>query len=139
MDKFNTLRGYAFAAERANHLYDKVHGKDAKIVGDDNLFNGADRVVDGINIQSKYCKSGLKCIEECFKDGRFRYMNADGSPMQIEVPSDKYDAAVQAMENKIKNSQMPGVTDPKDAKNIVRKAYLVPLQEGDLQEKHLML
>ena len=121
MDKFNTLRGHCFAAERANHLYDKVHGKDAKIVGDDNLLNGADRVVDGINIQSKYCKSGSKCIEECFKDGKFRYMNANGSPMQIEVPSDKYDAAVQAMENKIKNGQMPGVTDPKEAKNIVRK------------------
>ena len=43
--------------------------------------------------------------------------------MQIEVPSDKYDAAVQAMENRIKNGEVPGVTDPKEAKNIVKKGH----------------
>jgi hypothetical protein len=51
---FNTPRGHGFAAERANHIYDKLSGKDAKIVGDDNAKFGADRVVDGINNQSKY-------------------------------------------------------------------------------------
>lgn len=123
MDKFNTPRGHGFAAERANHIYDKVTGKDAKIVGDDNAKFGADRVVDGVNIQSKYCNSGSKCIQECFHDGRFKYINPDGSPMKIEVPSDKYDAAVKAMENRIKNGQVPGVTDPSEAKNIVRKGH----------------
>ena len=121
MDKFSTPKGHGFAAERANHLYDKFHGKDAQIVGDDNALNGADRVVDGINIQSKYCNSGSKCISECFKDGKFRYIDTDGSPMQIEVPSDKYEAAVKAMENRIKNGQLPGVNDPNKAKDIVRK------------------
>ncbi|MEG6616196.1 hypothetical protein V6C27_07125 [Peptococcaceae bacterium 1198_IL3148] len=121
MDKFNTPRGHGFAAERANHLYDKFTGKDAKLVGDDNAKFGADRVVDGVNIQSKYCNSGSKCVQECFKDGKLKYLNPDGSPMKIEVPSDKYDAAVQAMENRIKNGEVPGVTDPSEAKNIVRK------------------
>ncbi|ODY35034.1 hypothetical protein BBM19_23575 [Vibrio parahaemolyticus] len=41
--------------------------------------------------------------------------------MQIEVPSDKYDSAVQAMENRIKKGQVPGVTDPELAKDIVKK------------------
>ena len=41
--------------------------------------------------------------------------------MQIEVPSDKYDSAVQAMENRIKNGQIPGVSDPGKAKEIVRR------------------
>ncbi|MCB2292631.1 hypothetical protein LGK95_03650 [Clostridium algoriphilum] len=121
MDKFNTPRGHGFAAERANHIYDKLTGKDAKIVGDDNAKFGADRVVNGVNIQSKYCNSGSKCIQECFQDGKFKYLNPDGSPMKIEVPSDKYDAAVQSMENRIKNGEVNGVTDPNEAKNIVRK------------------
>jgi hypothetical protein len=123
MDKFSTPRGHGFAAERANHLYDKLSGKDARIVGDDNAKHGADRIVDGVNIQSKYCSSGSKCIQECFAEGKFKYINSDGSPMQIEVPSDKYDAAVQAMENRIKNGEVPGIVDPKEAKNIVRKGH----------------
>jgi hypothetical protein len=123
MDKFSTPRGHGFAAERANHLYDKLSNKDARIVGDDNAKYGADRVVDGVNIQSKYCSSGSKCIQECFADGKFKYVNADGTPMQIEVPSDKYDAAVQAMENRIKNGEVPGIVDPSEAKNLVRKGH----------------
>lgn len=118
---FGASRGHGFAAEKANHLNDVISGKDAKIVGGDNAKNGADRLVDGVNIQTKYCNSGSKCISECFEDGTFRYLNSDGSPMQIEVPSDKYDSAVQAMENRIKNGQVPGVTDPELAKEIVRK------------------
>lgn len=131
-DKFNTPRGHGFAAERANHLYDKVTGKDAKIVGDDNAKFGADRIVDGVNIQSKYCNSGSKCIQECFKDGKFKYLNPDGSPMKIEVPSDKYDAAVQAMENRIKNGEVPGVTDVNEAKNIVKKGHFTYLQAKNI-------
>ena len=134
MDKFNTPRGHGFAAENANHLYDKISkgdfiGKDnVKLTGEEIdpktgriIKNGADRVVDGINIQTKYCASGSKCISECFENGKLRYLNSDGTPMQIEVPSDKYDAAVKAMENRIKNGEVPGVSDPSKAKEIVRK------------------
>ncbi len=73
-------------------------------------------------IQSKYCASGSKCINECFnKQGQFRYYTPDGSPMQIEVPSDMYDEAVRAMQDKIRNGQVKGVTDPVKAKDIVRQ------------------
>lgn len=123
MDKFNTPKGHGFAAERANHIYDKLTGKDAQIVGDDNAKWGADRVVDNVNIQSKYCNSGSKCIQECFKDGKMKYINADGTPMQIEVPSDKYEDAVKAMEGRIRKGEVPGVTDTNKAKDIVRKGH----------------
>lgn len=105
VDKFSTPRGHGFAAERANHLYDILHGKDSVIAGDNNAKNGADRIVDCVNIQSKYCKTGAKCINECFENDRFRYFNADGSPMQIEVPLDKYDDAVKAMAERIKKGR----------------------------------
>lgn len=135
-DKFATPRGHGFAAEQANHLYDKITNADffgqgkVQIVGEEIdpstgriIKDGADRVVNGTNIQTKYCKTGGKCISECFENGKFRYLNSDGSPMQVEVPSDKYDAAIQAMENRIKNGEVPGVTDPEDAKKIVRKGH----------------
>ena len=123
-EKFHARQGHGFAAERANHLYDKLKGKDAKIVGDDNAKNGADRIVNGIEIQSKYCATGSRCINECFENGgkgAFRYYSNNGKPMQIEVPSDQYDGAIAAMEEKIKRGQINGVTNPEDAKKIVRK------------------
>lgn len=134
MDKFNTPRGHGFAAENANHLYDKINEFDffgqgkVKLTGEEIdpntgriVKNGADRVVDGVNIQTKYCSSGSKCISECFENGKLRYLNPDGTPMQIEVPSDKYDSAIEAMKNRIKRGEVPGVTDPEKAKEIVRK------------------
>lgn len=125
-DKFANQRGgHGFAAEKANHLYDLLTGNEAKIVGDDNAKNGADRLVNGIEIQSKYCKTGSKCIAECFDEtGKMRYTIENGAkPMQIEVPSDLYDSALQAMEDRIRKGQVPGVTDSADAKNIVRKGH----------------
>lgn len=132
-DKFHTPRGHGFAAEYGNHLYDKIKyrdfsGKRVQLVGDEIdpktgriVKNGADRIVDGIKIQTKYCSSGSKCISECFENGTLKYKNIDGTPMQIEVPSDMYDSAVKAMENRIKNGEVPGVTDPAKAKDIVKR------------------
>jgi hypothetical protein len=47
--------------------------------------------------------------------------NQDGSLVKIEVPSDKYDAALDAMRARINKGEIPGVTDPKDAEKIVKK------------------
>ena len=118
-EKFHGARGHGFAAESANDLYDGFAGKDSRIVGGDNAKDGADRIVNGTNIQSKYCSSGSKCIRECFDGNRFRYLNPDGSPMQIEVPADKYDDALKAMQDRINKGQVPGGV--KDAREIVRK------------------
>lgn len=41
---------------------------------------------------------------------------------RIEVPSDKYESAIQAMEGRIEKGQIPGVSNPKHAKNIIRKS-----------------
>ena len=125
-EKFHAQQGHGFAAERANDFYDRVHGHDAKIVGDDNAKNGADRIVDGIFIQSKYCATGARCINACFEDngnGVFRYIGKNGTPMVIEVPNDQaiYDAAVETMKQKIINGQVPGVTNPEEATNLVKR------------------
>lgn len=120
---FGSRQGHGFAFEKANHEADKWAGKDAHLVGGNNAKNGADRLVDGQLIQSKCCSSGSKCIAETFdKDtGLFRYLDSNGRPMQIEVPSDMYDDAVEALAERIKKGQVPGVKNPAEASNIVRK------------------
>lgn len=117
-------RGHGFAAERANHHLDQLLGKAPRLVGADNAKNGADRLVKGVAIQSKYCATGSRCISQCFDDaGNFRYIK-NGKAMQIEVPRDLYDDAVKAMSDRIKNGKVPGVTDPAEAKNLVRKGHI---------------
>ena len=125
-EKFHARQGHGFAAEQANTLYDNLTGHKARVVGDNNAINGADRILDGIEIQSKYCATGSRCINECFADdgkGAFRYYTNNGKPMAIEVPSDKYEAEVSAMEEKIRRGQVKGITDPSEAKNIVKKGH----------------
>lgn len=128
-EKFRAARGHGFAAERANNLADKLSGKKAIIVGDSNLKNGADRIVNGIEIQTKYCKTGSKCISECFENNKIKYTINNGTkPMKIEVPSDKYDDAVKAMAERIRKGEVPGCTDPNEAKNIVIKGHFTYAQ-----------
>lgn len=135
-EKFTASQGHGFAAEQANHLYDKVANADffgqgkVQLVGEDLdpatgriKKNGADRIVNGTRIQTKYCATGGRCVSECFENGKFRYLNPDGTPMQIEVPSDKYEAAVEAMKERIRKGEVPGVTDPNDATKIVKKGH----------------
>ena len=133
--KFHSRQGHGFAAERANNLFDQLTGHDAQIVGDNNAKNGADRILDGIEIQSKYCATGSRCVNECFENdgkGAFRYYSKNGMPMQIEVPSDKYEAAVSAMEEKIKRGQVDGVSNPEDAKKIVKKGHYTYAQAKNI-------
>ena len=132
MDKFHANQGHGFAAEQANHLYDVLTGNDATIVGGDNAKNGADRLVNGINIQTKYCESAGQSVAAAFESGQYRYINPDGSLMQLEVPSDQYDAAVEAMKRRIESGHVPGVTNPDDAKSIVRKGHFTYKQAKNI-------
>lgn len=72
-ENFHANQGHGFAAERANDLYDKITGhKVVQNAGADNAKDGFDRIVDGIQIQSKYYRTGKDCIDACFEDGKFR-------------------------------------------------------------------
>lgn len=123
MNKFQASRGYGFAAERAEHMHDILHGQDAQILGDDNARDGADRIVNGVEIQSKYCQSGAACIQACFRDGKYRYYSENGKPMQVEVPCDHYEDAVTAMRRRIERNEVPGVENPDDAEMLVKKGH----------------
>lgn len=83
---------------------------------------GADRQIGDIFIQTKYYNSARGSLEACFnpETGQYRYMS-DGKPMQLEVPKDQYEKVVEGFRRKIENGKVPGVTDPNEAANIVRK------------------
>lgn len=132
MDKFNASEGHGFAAEQANHLYDILTGNDATIVGGDNAKNGADRLVNGELIQTKYCQSATQSVAAGFKNGQYRYINPDGSLMQLEVPSDQYEQAVEAMSKRIARGEVPGLTDPAEAKHLVRKGHFTYQQAKNI-------
>lgn len=119
--RFNARQGHGYAAEQANHLIDRVHGRDARILGDDNAKAGPDRMVNGQLIQTKYCANARASVDAAFRSGRYRYLDATGNPMQIEVPSDQYQDAVQIMRGRIAEGKVPGVSDPDAAERIVRK------------------
>lgn len=119
-------QGHGFAAEKANHRIDKVFGRQAEILGDNNAKNGADRSVQGQMIQTKYCSTGARSVGAAFdgQQGQYKYFDAQNRPMQIEVPRDQYFDAVRTLEKKIRDGKVPGVTDPKDALKLIRKGHL---------------
>lgn len=119
-------QGHGFAAEQANNKIDKLYLKNAKVIGDNNLKNGADRIVQGQKIQTKFYSTASRSIGSGFdgQQGIYKYLDDTGKPMQIEVPKEQYDDAVKVMSKKIKEGKVPGVNDPNEAKNLVRKGQI---------------
>lgn len=120
--------GKGYVAEQANNLSDRLHGKNAKIVGGNNTLNGADRVILNRNgktvlIQDKCYEKASKNIRDAFDQTtkKYRYIGADGKPMILEVPKGQGKECIQVMEKKIKAGLVDGITDPNEAKNIVQE------------------
>lgn len=129
----HSSNGHGEMAEEAITMIDKMLGHEAFVIGRDNAKDGADRWVDRTFIQTKYYKTATGSCEACFSSetGMYRYMNGD-TPMQLEVPKDQYEAVLSRFEMKIKQGKVPGVTDPADAKKIVRKGRLTYKQAVNL-------
>ena len=117
--------GHGEMAEQAINMLDRMEGRSVEWCGPDNSKNGADRIVDGVWIQTKYYNSARGSLEAAFDPatGQYRYMNGD-SPMQLEVPKDQYDAVLAGFKKKIEAGKVDGVTDPAQAELIVRKGRL---------------
>lgn len=113
-NNFDGSKGHGTAAEYANTTVDKLLLKNAKALGADNAKWGADRHVNGISIQCKYCQTPASSINhgisEYVKSEKRTvprlYINDDGSMMQIEVPREQYKEAVNYMQKKIDNGEV---------------------------------
>jgi len=121
--------GHGFSAEDANALNDKLKGKRVDKVGTSNELNGADRVVNGIEIQTKYYNSAKGSIEAGFDNatGQYRYKG-----QVLEVPSDQYDEALKIMKDKIQEGKVPGVNNPEKAIDIVKKGDVTYTQARNI-------
>lgn len=125
-----TKTGHGIYAEEAGAILDKLSGENSTVVGRDNAKNGPDKIVNASPIQCKYCKQASNSVNACFKTNpttgvkEFRYYDLNGNAMKVEVPADQYVQAVEYMKAKISNGQVPGVSDPKAAYDIIRKGKL---------------
>ena len=130
----NIKSGHGQMAEEALTLLDKLSGKNAEVVGRNNKKNGADRIVNGVEIQTKYYSTGKECINACFDNatGDFRYKSSNGEPMLIEVPKDKYAEAINEFQNKILEGKIPGVTNPDEASKYIKQGKLTYKQALNL-------
>ena len=132
--KINDMTGHGITAEEVNTMLDNLAGRNAQRVGQDNAKNGADRIVDGVHIQSKYYSTGKRSVGSCFDPitKQYKYFNADGSPMVVEVPKDKYFEAVAEFRKRILEGKVPGVTNPDDATKYVKRGNLTHQQALNL-------
>lgn len=128
--------GHGVAAENANTRIDKLLGKQAKVVGSDNAKDGADRLVNGIEIQSKYCSTAKQSINSAFAQdgqGQYRYVDTNGKTMQLEVPRNQYEDAVAEMRRKFHEGKLPpDIKTEADAEKIVRKGHLTYKQAQNI-------
>lgn len=135
----NGARGGGYAAEYGNNAIDRLTGKKVvnlaqdldPVTGRQKKF-GADRLVNGIKIQTKYYKSASESIGAAFEHKQALYLNDDGTMMQIEVPRDQYNKAVEIMRERIRTGQVPGETNPDNAKNYVRKGHFTYAQANNI-------
>lgn len=131
--------GHGIYAEEAGAILDKLSGEKATVVGRDNAKNGPDKIVNGSPVQCKFCKNAGSSIGACFKKNpntgqtEYRYFDINsGKPMKVEVPADQYEKAVEAMRRRISSGQVPGITDPDMAADLVRKSKLTYAQAKNL-------
>lgn len=123
--KYHHKTGHGFAAEDVNAQIDRWRGCKVECVGRNNALNGADRIVNGQQIQTKYCQSANNTVKSAFdsQTGMYRY---DG--MKLEVPKDQYDECVRLMREAISQGKVAGVTDPNMASKIVVKGHVTYAQ-----------
>ncbi len=127
----NGSRGHGYAAEYGNNTVDRLMGRQVENAAQQldehgrQVKHGADRIVNNVEIQTKYYKTASETVGAVFEKKEAIYIRTDGSGkmMQIEVPKDQYDEALVAMQKRIDNGQVPNVSPGETAKDYIRKGY----------------
>lgn len=135
----NTKTGHGIYAEEAGRFLDILDGDKSTVTGRDNAKNGPDKIVNGIRVQCKYCQTSGQSVKAAFSKNKqtglleYRYYNlSDNTPMMLEVPKDQYSAAINAMKKRIRDGQVPGVSTPEAAIDIVKQGKLTYKQVRNL-------
>lgn len=118
--RMSASRANGWAAEDWNALVDKLCGKHIEKVGLNNEINGADRIVNGVKIQTKYCHSAYDSVYNAFDtvSGQYRYPG-----MKLEVPKGQGEDAVRYFAERIRRGDVPGVSNPARAKDFIIEGH----------------
>ncbi len=130
----NGSTGHGFVAEDANALADFLSFKNVNKLGVSNIKDGADRIVNGVQIQTKYCKTAKATVEAAFNADGYRYKIKNGKPMKLEVPRDQYEEAIKIMRQKILEGKVRGVKNPDYAEKMIKKGILTYLQSTKIAQ-----
>jgi hypothetical protein len=65
-------------------------------------------------LRSKYNSTGERCVDACLNYGELRYVGENGCPMNIEIPSDKYEEATRDFEDRVREGITQSSIDPKE-------------------------
>lgn len=133
----NYKGGHGFAAEYANNTIDKLRYpfKKVELVGQGNELNGADRRVGNQLIQTKYYENARESVNAAFdsNNGMYKYKG-----MQLEVPREQYDRALEIFAEKIRQGKVEGVTNPNKAKNYIRKGYITRKEAENIAKSKIV-
>lgn len=132
-------RGGGYAAEYGNNAIDRLLGNEVENLAQQldpqtgrQIKGGADRMVNGVQIQTKYYQTASESIGAAFEHKQAQYINPDGTMMQIEVPKGQGKEAIELMKKRIKTGQVPGETNPDNAKKYVREGYFTYFQANNI-------
>ena len=118
----NMRQGHGYGAEYGNKTVDRILGK--KVVGLQERENGhhkksgADKIVNGQKVQTKYYKSAADTYRAGFKDDSHDY-----SGQVIEVPRDQYNEIRNKLQKDIDAGNMDGIEPGTPAENYLKKGY----------------
>lgn len=123
-------QGHGYAAEYGNNTVDRFLGRKVEnaaqqLENGHQIKAGADRIVKGVEIQTKYCRTAYETIDAVFDHQEAKYIRTDGSGkmMAIEVPKDQYHEAVNIMQDRIDSGQVPNVEPGESAETYIRKGH----------------
>lgn len=127
----NGAQGHGYAAEYANNCIDRLLGRhvinlaNLEMVNGHQKLNGADRMVNGVEIQTKYCKTAKESIDAGFFS-KHKYVNSEGKPMVREIPRDQYSEGVDYLQDRIDHGDLidEGIYPGDDARKYVRKGHV---------------
>ena len=120
--EMNMRQGHGYGAEYGNKTVDRILGK--KVEGGQEKENGhhkksgADKIVNGQKVQTKYYKSAADTYRAGFKDSSHDY-----SGQVIEVPRDQYNEIKNRLQKDIDAGNMDGIEPGTPAENYLKKGY----------------
>ncbi|WP_125764025.1 hypothetical protein [Levilactobacillus mulengensis] len=113
-DRFGGGQGHGHAGEQAGHANDALKLKKAVRWGGTHEKGGADRVVNGQKIQTKYYTTARGSVDAFIKGD---YASRGEI---LECPKDQYNQAIKLMGKKIEQGKVSGETNPQNAANYVK-------------------